>query len=155
MEEKEMSFEELFNQSLKEKKTTKLEKVVTGKIISITEKGEIFVDINYKADGIIPKIEYSDNEAANPAEEFKIGDSITAQVLKMNDGVGNVLLSYKRIKTEEAKRDLEQKIDNNEIIESKIEEANDKGLITTVNGFHYLCQGYLAEKMQMLILEKM
>ena len=134
MEEKEMSFEELFNQSLKENKSTKLEKVVTGKIISITEKGEIFVDINYKADGIIPKIEYSDDENANPADEFKIGDSITAQVLKMNDGVGNVLLSYKRIKTEEAKRDLEQKINNNEIIESKIEAANDKGLITTVCG---------------------
>ena len=52
--EKELSFEELFNESLKEKES-KLEKIVTGKIISITDKGEIFVDINYKADGIIPK----------------------------------------------------------------------------------------------------
>ena len=129
MEEKEMSFEELFNESLKE---TKLEKIVTGKVISITSEGEIFVDINYKADGIIPKKEYSDDENVNPKDEFKVGDTITAQVLKMNDGVGNVLLSYKRVKYEALKKELEQKVNNNEIIEARIESANDKGLITTV-----------------------
>ena len=43
----------------------KLEKTVTGKIISITSNGEIFVDINYKADGIIPKKEYSNDENAD------------------------------------------------------------------------------------------
>ena len=74
--EKELSFEELFNESLKEKES-KLEKTVTGKIISITEQGEIFVDINYKADGIIPKKEYSNDENANPKDEFKVGDTIT------------------------------------------------------------------------------
>lgn len=131
--EKEMSFEELFNESLKEKES-KLEKIVTGKIISITSEGEIFVDINYKADGIIPKKEYSDDENANPKDEFKVGDTITAQVLKMNDGVGNVLLSYKRVKYEAQKKELENKVNNNEIIESKVESANDKGLITIVYG---------------------
>ena len=129
MEEKEMSFEELFNESLKE---TKLEKVVTGKVISITSEGEIFVDINYKADGIIPKKEYSDDENANPKDEFKVGDVITAQVLKMNDGVGNVLLSYKRVKYESLKKDLEKKVNDNEIIEAKVDSVNDKGLIVTV-----------------------
>ncbi|MBP3255488.1 MAG: S1 RNA-binding domain-containing protein [Clostridia bacterium] len=131
--EKEMSFEELFNESLKEKET-KLEKVVTGKVISITSEGEIFVDINYKADGIIPKKEYSDDENANPKDEFKVGDTITAQVLKMNDGVGNVLLSYKRIRYEAQRKELDNKVNNNEIIESKIESANDKGLITSIYG---------------------
>ena len=132
MEEKEMSFEELFNASLKEKES-KLEKIVTGKIISITGEGEIFVDINYKADGIIPKKEYSDDENADPKQEFKVGDLITAQVLKMNDGVGNVLLSYKRVKIEESKKELERKVNNNEIIESKIESVNEKGFITIVD----------------------
>ena len=127
--ENEMSFEELYNQSLKE---TKLEKTVTGKIISITEKGEIFVDLNYKADGIIPKNEYSSNENANPKDEFKVGDSITADVLKMNDGLGNVLLSYKRVKTRLAKQELEEIVHENKIVEAKIEQANEKGLVTTV-----------------------
>lgn len=130
--EKELSFEELFNESLKEKEN-KLEKTVTGKIISITDKGEIFVDINYKADGIIPKKEYSNDENANPKNEFKVGDTITADVLKQNDGLGNVLLSYKRAKLREERKELETKIKENEIIESEVIEVNEKGLITNVN----------------------
>ena len=98
MEEK--NFEELYNESLKE---TKLEKTVTGTVIQVTSKGEIFVDLKYKADGIIPKSEYSDDESKNPKDEFKPGDEITADVLKNNDGQGNVLLSYKRYKTREDK----------------------------------------------------
>ena len=129
--EKELTFEELYEQSLKE---TKLEKEVEGKIISITSKGEIFVDINYKADGIIPKSEYSDDENANPSDEFKPGDTIRAEVLKRNDGLGNVLLSYKRLKQRNARKDFEEKVKQNEIIESVIEQANENGLITTVNG---------------------
>ena len=129
--EKELSFEELYNNSLKE---TKLEKTVTGKIISITSQGEIFVDINYKADGIIPKNEYSDDENANPKNEFKLGDTITAEVLKMNDGLGNVLLSYKRVKKREQRQALKKIVDENEIIESKIEQVNEKGLVTNIKG---------------------
>ena len=124
--EKELSFEELYNESLKE---TKLEKTVTGKIISITEQGEIFVDIHYKADGIITKREYSDDENANPKNEFKIGDTIIADVLKQNDGLGNVVLSYKRVKQREERKELENKIKNNEIIQEKVKEVNDKGII--------------------------
>ncbi len=128
--EKEQSFEELYKESLKE---TKLEKIVTGTIISITKQGEIFVDLHYKADGIIPKKEYSDDENANPKDAFKVGDSITAIVLKQNDGLGNVLLSYKRYQTQETKKELENKVNNKEIIESVITEVNEKGLITAVN----------------------
>lgn len=127
--EKELSFEELYNESLKE---TKLGKTVTGKIISITKQGEIFVDIHYKADGIITKKEYSNDETKNPKDEFKVGDIITADVLKQNDGLGNVLLSYKRVKQRKEKEELENKINNNEIFEEKVKEVNDKGIIVEV-----------------------
>lgn len=126
MENNEKSFEELYEESLRE---NKLEKTVTGKIISITAKGEIFVDIGYKADGIIPKQEYSSDENANPRDEFKIGDEITADVLKQNDGLGNVLLSYKKVKQREERKAFEEKINNNEIFEEKVKEVNNNGLI--------------------------
>ena len=129
--EKEMSFEELYQASLKE---TKLEKTVTGKIISITAQGEIFVDINYKADGIIPKKEYSDDENANPKDEFKVGDTIIAEVLKQNDGLGNVLLSYKRLKAREQRKELERKVKEKAIIETEIVQVNEKGLIAIIDG---------------------
>lgn len=95
---KEENFEELYWESLN---TKKIEKTVTGTVIQISSKGEIFVDFKYKADGIIPKLEYSDDENKNPRDEFKSGDTITADVLKWNDGYGNVLLSYKRYKKRE------------------------------------------------------
>ena len=98
----EKNFEELYKESLNEKR---FDKTVTGTVIQISSKGEIFVDFKYKADGIIPKREYSDNENANPKDEFKPGDKISADVLKWNDGLGNVLLSYKKYKQRE---DLEK-----------------------------------------------
>lgn len=121
MEEK--SFEELFNESLNEKK---FDKTVTGKVISISSKGEIFVDFGYKADGIVPLKEYSDDENANPKDEFKSGDTITADVLKWNDELGNVLLSYKRVqKRENARLEKERRIKEAEEREQrKIERAN-------------------------------
>ena len=94
----EKNFQELYNESLN---TKRFDKTVTGTVIQISRKGEIFVDFKYKADGIIPKAEYSDDENKNPKDEFKPGDTITADVLKWNDGYGNVLLSYKKYKMRE------------------------------------------------------
>jgi len=95
------NFEELYNESLN---MNKFDKTVTGTVIQISRKGEIFVDFKYKADGIIPRAEYSDNENDNPKDDFKPGDIITADILKWNDGYGNVLLSYKKHKAREDKR---------------------------------------------------
>ena len=118
----EESFEKLYNESLNEKR---FDKRITGTVIQISRKGEIFVDFKYKADGIIPKSEYSDDESKNPKDEFKPGDKITADVLKWNDGLGNVLLSYKKYKKEEdARREKELKIQHaEEIKKQKIERA--------------------------------
>jgi len=102
----EKNLKELYDESLN---TKKIDKTVTGTVIQISSKGEIFVDFKYKADGIIPRTEYSDDESKNPKDEFKAGDIITADVLKWNDGFGNVLLSYKKYKIREdikAEKDL-------------------------------------------------
>ena len=131
MDNEEMSFEEMLNDSMKE---NKLEKQVTGTIIEINDKQEIFVDINYKVDGIIPKSEFSFDENADPNDEFKVGDKITAQVLKRNDGDGNVLLSYKRLQSAEAKKEFEAKVNADEIFEEKITDKNDNGLICSYKG---------------------
>ncbi len=110
MDEENISFEELLNNSLKANK--KLDKIVTGTIIGISQKGEVYVDLNYKADGIIPKSEFSYDENVNPSTQVKVGDKITAEVLKLNDGEGNVLLSCKKIRKNELKKVEEEKVEN-------------------------------------------
>ena len=121
MEEK--SFEELFNESLNNKR---FDKTITGTVINVSSKGEIFVDFGYKADGIIPLNEYSDDEKSNPKEKFKTGDTITADVLKWTDGLGNVLLSYKRVqKREKIRLEKERRLKEAEEREQRrIERAN-------------------------------
>ena len=108
-----VTFEEILNQSLK---SIKIGATITGKVIEVNDKDEIFVDIGYKADGIIPKKEYSFNEESKPQEEFKVGDKIKAIILKLNDGQVNVLMSYK-----------------------KAENLGIKGKLTDDNGDYYSC----------------
>ena len=104
----EKDLQKLYAESLNTKKD---EKTITGTVIQISSKGEIFVDFKYKADGIIPKGEYSDDASKNPNDEFKAGDTITADVLKWNDGEGNVLLSYRKYKKrEDRKKEQELRI---------------------------------------------
>ena len=158
------SFEELYNESLK--KDVVLEKIVTGTIIEITAKGEIFVDLGYKADGIIPKNEYSFNIEDDPNEEFEAGDKITAEVLKMNDGTGNVLLSYKKMRINQNKEKIQEKVSNGEIFETKIKQINEKGVVTDVNGIRVFIplslsgirkeeklDSYIGKKLQYKIIE--
>ena len=116
----EENFEELFNKSLEEKR---FDKTITGKVIEVSSKGEIFVDFGYKADGIIPLKEYSEDENKNPKDEFNPEDTITADVLKWNDGLGNVLLSYKRVeKRRKIKEEKEKRIKEAKEREIKREE---------------------------------
>ena len=126
-----ISFEEFISQSLKDIKEGK---TVTGKIINISSNGEIFVDIGYKADGIISKDEYSYDENTNPLDEFKQGDRITAEVLKLNDGLGNVVLSYKRSKLKLAKKEFESKVNHKCIFKEKVTEVNENGFIVNYKG---------------------
>ena len=101
----------------------KADKTITGTVIQVSSKGEIYVDIKYKADGIIPRKEYSDDMTKNPKDEFKAGDPITADVLSWNDGYGNVLLSYKKYRVrEQIREEKEMKIKQAEERERKKQE---------------------------------
>ena len=123
-----LTFEDIINQTLKQ---IKIGTTVTGTVVDITKQNEIFVDIGYKADGIIPRNEYFSENGLEPSEEFKVGDKIKATILKLNDGQGNVLMSCKKLKINEIKKEFKQKVDNNEIFEEVVKQTNKNGLIVT------------------------
>ena len=68
--------------------------VVTGTIISITEE-EIFIDLQYYTQGILPVSEVTEDPTFVIDEHYAIGDEIKATITSMDDGNGNIKLSVK------------------------------------------------------------
>ena len=121
-----LTFEDIINQTFKK---VKVGSTITGTIVEINGKGEIFVDIGYKADGIITRNEYFSEKGLEPADEYKVGDKIKADVLKLNDGQGNVLMSCKHAKIKEIRKEFKEKVDNKEVFEEEVKQTNKNGLV--------------------------
>ena len=89
----EMSFEQMLEESLK---TIRNGEVVEGTVIDV-KPDEIILNIGYKSDGIITRNEYTNEPNVDLTTVVKAGDTLEAKVVKVNDGEGQVLLSYKRL----------------------------------------------------------
>lgn len=107
--------------------------IVKGKVIYVTDS-EVMVNINYKSDGIITKDELSSDPEVNPKDLFKEGDDIEVYVLKLDDGEGNVVLSYKRLESIRSWDKLEEAYNNKAIVECKVLSDIKGGLSVLVNG---------------------
>ncbi len=92
--------------------------VITGKVRSVFPYG-IFVLIERDVDGLVPVSELSRSYVKNPADLYKEGDEVTAQVIKFNDN--KITLSIKALLPEE-----EKKADDVEISDEEYQEAKEK-----------------------------
>ena len=75
--------------------------IVAGTVVRV-DPDEVFVDIGYKSEGVIPGKELSIRNAAAPSEIVSIGDDIEALVLQKEDDQGRLVLSKKRAMYERA-----------------------------------------------------
>lgn len=66
--------------------------ILTGTVISVDEK-EVVLDLKYYAEGVIPAEDYSREPGFSLKEEVHPGDEVSATVIRMDDGNGNILLS--------------------------------------------------------------
>lgn len=73
--------------------------VVKGKVVHVTDE-EVYFDIGYKSDGVLPKEEAS-NMQINLKEHFKLGEEYDVEIIKLDDGEGNVLLSRRSLEKDE------------------------------------------------------
>ena len=126
----EPTFAEAFEQSLV---TLNTGNVVTGTVISITPT-EVYVDLGYKADGIIPADELSDDPSAQPSDIVKVGDEVEVFVVRVNDGEGYVKLSKKKIDAIKGWQEIEKAYESQEILTGRIVENVNRGVIALVNG---------------------
>ncbi|MBR3109450.1 MAG: bifunctional 4-hydroxy-3-methylbut-2-enyl diphosphate reductase/30S ribosomal protein S1 [Clostridia bacterium] len=99
---------------------------VTGTVVQITDD-EVCVNIGYKSDGLIKRSDLVD-------QDVKLGDEIEVEVVKVNDGEGNVLLSQRNIVNRKAWDALMEKYEKGEYIEAVGKEAVKGGLLASVEG---------------------
>ncbi len=125
-----MSFEEMLNESFKPLHNGN---IVKGSVIRVTEN-EVFVNLGYKADGVIEKSEFSNDPNVNLASEVSIGDEIEVFVIKVNDGDGNVVLSKKRLEMNKGFDELEEAFNNKTVLKGKIVDIIKGGLVANING---------------------
>lgn len=126
----EMSFKEAFESSLV---TLNTGDVVKGKIIGFNN-AEVFVDMGFKSDGIIPIEEFTDDVNFNPSESIKIGDEVEVFVVRVNDGEGNVLLSKKRVDSLKGWDKLVESYENKTPVKVKVTEIVNGGAIAVTSG---------------------
>ena len=128
----EVSFEQLLNEegSLNQIRTGA---VVTGKVIGVKDN-EINLNIGYKADGVISKSEYTNDPALDLKEAVHVGDELRVKVLKVNDGEGQVLLSYRRLAVDRAYEVLQESCDNGTVLSGKVSQVTSGGLSVMMGG---------------------
>ncbi|MBR3339911.1 MAG: 30S ribosomal protein S1 [Lachnospiraceae bacterium] len=123
----EQSFEELLNQSFK---TIRNGEVVEGTVIDV-KPDQAYLNIGYKADGVLTKEEYS-NDAKDLTTILNTGDKLEVKVLKVNDGDGQVVLTYKRLAAEKGNKRLEEAFNNREVLTAKVSQVLKGGLTVLV-----------------------
>ncbi len=125
----EMSFEQMLEESLK---TIRNGEVVEGTVIDV-KPDEIILNIGYKSDGIITRNEYTNEPNVDLTTVVKVGDTLEAKVVKVNDGEGQVLLSYKRLAAEKGSKRLEEAYENQEILKAKVSQVLAGGVCVIVD----------------------
>lgn len=124
----ELTFEQMLEESLK---TIRTGEVVEGTVIDV-KPDEAVLNIGYKSDGILTRNEYTNESNVDMTTVVKPGDKMEVKVLKVNDGEGQVLLTYKRLAADRGNKRIEEAYNNKEVLKAKVAQVLDGGLIVVV-----------------------
>ena len=124
----ELTFEQMLEDSFK---TIRNGEVVDGTVIDV-KPDEIILNIGYKADGIVTRSEYTSEPSVDLTALVSVGDTMTVKVLKVNDGEGQVLLTYKRLAAEKGNEKLKEAFENKEVLKATVSQILGGGLSVAI-----------------------
>ena len=124
----ELTFEQMLEESFK---TIHTGEVVEGTVIDVKPE-EIILNIGYKSDGVLTRNEYTNEPNVDLTTIAKPGDTMEVKVLKVNDGEGQVLLTYKRLAADRGNKRIEEADNNREVLKAKVVQVLDGGLSVVV-----------------------
>ena len=125
----ELTFEQMLEESLK---TIHTGEVVEGTVIDVKPE-EIVLNIGYKSDGILTRNEYTNEPNVDLTTVAKVGDTMEVKVLKVNDGEGQVQLTYKRLAADRGNKRIEEAFNNKEVLKAQVAQVLDGGLSVIVD----------------------
>ena len=124
----ELTFEQMLEESFK---TIHTGEVVEGTVIDVKPE-EIILNIGYKSDGVLTRNEYTNEPNVDLTTIAKPGDTMEVKVLKVNDGEGQVLLTYKRLAADRGNKRIEEAYNSREVLKAKVAQVLDGGLSVVV-----------------------
>ena len=124
-----LTFEQMLEESFK---TIHSGEVVEGTVIDV-KPDEIVLNIGYKSDGILTRNEYTNEPNVDLTTVAKVGDKMEVKVLKVNDGEGQVSLTYKRLAAEKGNKRIEDAFNTQEILTAKVTQVLDGGICVVVD----------------------
>jgi 4-hydroxy-3-methylbut-2-enyl diphosphate reductase len=127
--EKEMSFDEMLEETLKPIYNGDK---VSGTVMAITST-EISVDLGTKQTGVIPTEEFTE-DGAKLEDAVKVGDTLEAVVVHVNDEKGVVTLSKKRLDAAKIWAEVEAAVEDGTVMEGVVTEENKGGVVVSVKG---------------------
>lgn len=107
--------------------------IVTGTVIDVNDQ-DVTIDFNYYAPGRIPVTELSDDPTYQVQENVAVGDTLTATVVKTDDGAGNMLLSCKDAAEELAWDKLQEAQKTKKVYHVKVAGVVNGGCVAYVEG---------------------
>ena len=116
--------------------------IITGKVDQVNEN-DIIINMGCKKDGILTSNEVSLEEGQTLSDLFKVGDEVTAKVIKTDDNDGGILLSKKRLEVNEHWNEINEALENKTTIDVKVVRPVKGGVIAAykeVSGFIPLSQ---------------
>ena len=123
------TFEQMLNETFK---PIHVGEVVEGEVIDV-KPDEAILNINGKSDGILTRNEYS-NEPCDLTEKIHVGDKMEVKIMKVNDGEGQTVLTYKRLAAEKGNKRLEEAFNNHEVLKAPVVQVLSGGLSVVVEG---------------------
>lgn len=102
--------------------------IVKGTVVKITDE-EVFVDIGWKSEGIIPIDELASTRVLDINDIVKVGDQLKAMVIKTENKEGHTVLSRKRVVEFEARERLAELAETKEEVQAKVTEIVKGGVI--------------------------
>lgn len=124
----ELTFEQMLDETFK---TIHAGEVVEGTVIDV-KPDEAVLNIGYKSDGILTRVEYTNEPNVDLTTVMNVGDKMEVKVFKVNDGEGQVLLTYKRLAADRGNKRIEEAFNSQEVLKAKVVQVLDGGLCVVV-----------------------